>query len=261
MGAGARGPCRTAGARSATAARSSLVGMCGRYLQVSTPDELAERLQIDEVRTEPQPPRWNVAPGTDVYAVVERDDARRLGTMWWGFFPPRMTRLKGTRLPINARVETLATNGMFARALQRRRCLLPADGFWEWQDRGDGRRKQPYHLADPDGEPLVFAAIFSSWRDPEAGEDAAPRFGAAIVTTAARGEMARIHDRMPVMLPRGLWSAWLADGDDTAPHLLEAIAALGPPRLVATPVTGRVNSSRNDGPELLEPGTIDDPPD
>jgi putative SOS response-associated peptidase YedK len=232
--------------------------VCGRYLSLSGPEELAERFQVDEVRTDPLPVRYNVAPSTDVYAVIDREGTRRLGTLRWGFVPRWAKQLRGTRQPINARLETVATGRMFAESFARRRCLLPADGFYEWQDRGEGRRKQPYHIADPDGGPLAFAGIWSVWRDPEADDDADPLFSAAIVTTQARGAMEELHHRMPVILPEGLWADWLASDPDEAPHLVDAVSALAPPRLVATPVTPRVNNVRNDGPELLEPGSVDD---
>jgi putative SOS response-associated peptidase YedK len=230
--------------------------MCGRYLSLSDPEQLAERFGVDEVRTDPLPQRWNVAPSTEVYSVIEREGRRRLGTLRWGFVPYWARQLKGTRQPINARVETLATSKMFADSFRRRRCLLPADGFYEWQDRGDGRQKQPYHLADPDGDALAFAGIWTVWRDPEAHEPA-PLFSTAIVTTAASGPMEELHDRMPLILPERLWADWLAAEPAEAPHLLDAVTALGPPRLTATTVSRRVNDVRNEGPELVEPGTVD----
>src|SRR5690606_35416649 len=136
------------------------------------------------------------------------------------------------------------------------RCLLPADAFWEWKERGEGRRKQPFHIAAPDGSPLALAGIWSVWRDP-GDPDAAPLFTTAIVTTDARGRMAELHDRMPVIVPRNLWRDWLTADPEDVPHLREAIQALGPPDLVATSVTGLVNDVRNEGPELAEQGTID----
>jgi putative SOS response-associated peptidase YedK len=231
--------------------------MCGRYLSLSSPEALAERFAVDVIRTDPLPARYNVAPSTDVYAVIDHDEQRRLGTLRWGFVPHWAKALKGGRQPINARIETVATSRMFAPSFARRRCLIPADGFYEWQARGEGHRKQPYHLADPDGQPLAFAGIWSLWHDPEHPDDD-PLASTAIITTAARGEMERIHDRMPVILPERLWTTWLRSGPDDAPHLLDTIQAVEVPRLRATPIGDRVNSVRNDGPELLEPGTVED---
>jgi len=230
--------------------------MCGRYLSLSSPDALAERFAASTVKLEAAQPRYNVAPSTQVPAVIEHDGDRRLGAIRWGFVPRWAKQLKGSPQPINARVETVASNRMFATAFERHRCLLPADGFYEWLDRGEDRRKQPFHIADPDGEPLAFAGIWSVWRDP-AAEDAEPLSTAAIITTAAAGEMERIHHRMPLILPASLWDDWLAADEDDAPHLLETIQALGAPRLTATPISDRVNNVRNDGPELLEPTELD----
>jgi putative SOS response-associated peptidase YedK len=230
--------------------------VCGRFLSLSDPEQLAERFAVDEVRAPSLGQRYNVAPTLEVYAVIEREARRRLGTLRWGFVPYWVRELKGARQPINARIETVATSKMFADSFGRRRCLLPADGFYEWQDRGEGRPKQPYLLADPDGGPLAFAGIWTVWRDPtiEAPE---PLFSTAIVTTEARGAMADLHERMPVVLPERLWADWLTADEDEAPHLLEVVTALGAPRLTATPISQRVNDVRNDGPELLEPATVD----
>jgi putative SOS response-associated peptidase YedK len=97
---------------------------------------------------------------------------------------------------------------MFATSVSSRRCLLPADGFYEWQDRGEGSRKQPYHLRAPDGEPLAFGGIWTVWRDP-AVDDADPVFSTAIITQPADGQLADIHERVPLILPPSLWSDWL----------------------------------------------------
>lgn len=231
--------------------------MCGRYLSVSDPDQLAERFAVDEVRTEPLPPRWNVAPTLDVYSVIERDGTRRLGTLRWGFVPHWTTRLKGARTPINARLETVASSRMFASAFEKRRCLLPADGFYEWQVREDGT-KQPYHLHAPDEAPFAFGGIWTVWRDPAAEPDpdtgeVPPLFSTAIVTTAATGPLADIHERVPLILPERLWADWLTASPEEAPHLEAAVRALGPPALVAEPISTRVNDVRNEGAELLEP--------
>jgi putative SOS response-associated peptidase YedK len=233
----------------------SLGPMCGRFLSLSDPEQLAERFAVDEVRAEPLGHRYNVAPSLEVYAVIEREQHRRLGTLRWGFVPHWVRQLKGARQPINARVETLADSKMFGDAFRRRRCLLPADGFYEWQDRGDGGPKQPYLLSDPDGVPLAFAGIWSVWRDP-AVDDAEPLFSTAIVTTAAHGAMEELHPRMPVVLPESLWADWLTADEAEAPHLLDAVASLGAPRLTATPISTLVNDVKNDGPALLEPSRV-----
>jgi putative SOS response-associated peptidase YedK len=231
--------------------------VCGRFLSLSDPEQLAERFAVDEVRTEPLPPRWNVAPTLEVYSVIEREGTRRLGTLRWGFVPHWTKQLKGARTPINARLETVASSRMFADAFARRRCLLPADGFYEWQVGRDGT-EQPYHLHDPDGAPLAFAGIWTVWRDPQGTPDpetgeVPPLFSTAIVTTAASGPLAEIHERVPLILPPTLWRDWLTADRDEAPRLEAAVRALDPPALVAEPISTRVNDVRNEGAELLDP--------
>jgi putative SOS response-associated peptidase YedK len=225
-------------------------------VSITAPEQLGEYFAVDEVRTESLGERYNVAPTLDVYSIIETKGTRRLGTLRWGFVPIFAKERKG-RAPINARIETIDSNNMFRDAFRRHRCLLPADAFWEWQDRGEGRKKQPFHIAAPNGSPLALAGIWSVWRDPTE-DDPEPLFSTAIVTTEARGRMEELHDRMPVIVPQNLWQDWLTADPADAPHLREAIEALGPPDLVATSVTGRVSNVRNEGPELAEPGTVDD---
>jgi putative SOS response-associated peptidase YedK len=230
--------------------------MCGRYVSVSTPEQLAERFRVDVVRAEPLGARWNVAPTLEVYAVVDRHEERRLGALRWGFLPAWAASTRARPQPINARAGTVASSRMFATAFARNRCILPADGFYEWQDRGEGRRKQPFHIHDPDGAPLAFAGVFTGWNDP-ADPEAEPVFSCAIVTTAAQGRMTEIHERMPVVLPQRLWDTWLSEEPGDAAFLERVLTSLGPPALVATPVSERVNDVRNDGPDLLDPATVE----
>ncbi len=227
--------------------------MCGRYVQISTPEQLVEAFGITEVRTESLGQRWNVAPSLEVYAILGDHDSRRLGALTWGFVPWFAKDRK--RAPINARAETVATNGMFKASFAERRCLLPSDGFYEWQKPTvEGGRKQPWFLHHPDRKPFAFAGIWSSWRDPSAddAEGAGRHHSTAIVTTAAQGEIERIHHRMPVILPARLWDAWLDPTTDVA-TLGRMIANIGAPALTAMRVSEAVNNVRNDGPELLEP--------
>ncbi|MTV25765.1 SOS response-associated peptidase [Nitriliruptoraceae bacterium ZYF776] len=231
---------------------ATVATVCGRFVSVSTAAQLQERFAVDEVRTEPLPERYNVAPSSDVYSIIERDGTRRLGTLRWGFVPHFTEQLKGARTPINARLETVHTSKMFARAFEKRRCLLPADGFYEWQKREDGT-KQPYHLHARDDGPFAFGGIWTVWRDPAQGEDADPLFSTAIVTTAADGELTRIHERVPLIVPQRLWQDWLTATPDEAPHLHRAVSSLGAPALVAEPISDRVNNVRNEGPQLVVP--------
>lgn len=218
--------------------------MCGRFVSVSSADQLAARFDVDEVRAEPLGERYNVAPTQQVYALVDRDATRRLGTLRWGFVPYWATSPRSGPRPINARLETVRDT-MFADSFERRRCIVPADGFYEWRRGPDG--KQPYLIRDPEGEPLAFAGLWSLWRDAE-GQ---PLPTCAIVTTRAAGPVAELHDRMPVVLPPELWDRWLGSADGAALH--DEMSGLGPPPVVTHPVSTRVNDVRNDGPELLEP--------
>lgn len=225
--------------------------MCGRYVLVSSPEEIAATFAVTEVATESLGQRWNVAPSLDVYAIIGEKGSRRLGSLTWGFVPWFAKDPK--RAPINARAETVARNGMFSESFAKRRCILPADGFWEWQavpsTDGGKPRKQPWHFADPDGGLLAFAGIHSTWRDRD-DPDAPKRHTTAIITTAAQGAMEPIHDRMPVLLPPRLWDAWL-DPETDVPRLGQMIQSVGPPALRAFPVTTDVNNVRNEGPGLL----------
>ena len=231
--------------------------MCGRYVSTSTPEQLAEYFSVNEVRTESLGDRYNVAPTLDVYSIIERDGNRRLGTLRWGLVPFWADDPKKAPSPINARVETISDKRMFRDAFEKRRCILPADGFYEWQEREGTTKKQPWFLSDPEDLPLAFAGIWGVWR-PKDQPEAEPLFTCAILTTEARGRMADLHDRMPVMLPSQLWATWLSADRQDAEHLQEVVAALGTPRLEARSITDRVNNVRHDGPELLEPGSVDD---
>lgn len=227
--------------------------MCGRFVATTTPAVLADYLRVDEVRTESLDPSWNVAPTDAVYAVAETKDERRLlGTYKWGLVPHwAKDPSVGSRM-INARAETLSTK--FTRAFERRRCLLPADGFYEWERREDGT-KQPWFVHRADGAPMVFAGLWELWHDPAKpeDEDAEPLRTCTIVTTDANDLLAPIHDRMPVVLSPADWDVWLdraVTDTDAVAHLL---AAPDPRQFEMFEVSPRVNSVRNNGGDLVTP--------
>lgn len=230
--------------------------MCGRYTSTSTVTDLAEIFDVDEVRTEPLPLRFNVAPSLPVYSVALRRDGRRaLGAMRWGLIPSWAKAASIGNRMINARAETVETKPAYRAALARRRCLLPADAFYEWQrrTRSDGRAaaKLAYAIRRRDGAPMALAGLWEVWRDPEAG-DAEPVRSCAIVTTEANAVMAPIHDRMPVVVAPEDWSIWL----DPATPITAARALLRPAPpdwLEAYAVSSLVNNVANEGPELLQP--------
>lgn len=227
--------------------------MCGRYVSISGPEELTERFDVQRVAAGALERRYNVAPTTQVPVVLEREGQRTLGTMRWGFVPFWAKQVGKGPQPINARVESIDDKRMFASSFRKRRLLLPADGFYEWQAREDGSKKQPWFIHDPEERPLAFAGIWSTWTDKESGETVE---STCILTRDAAGRMADLHHRMPVVLPENLWSTWLEASEKEAPYLHEVITNAGVPRLEARAISDRVNNVRNEGPELLEPGTV-----
>ena len=219
--------------------------MCGRFAS-QLPPELLRRAFAAMGDIPNTQPSWSVAP-TQAALVVRRQPEtgeRRLDALRWGLVPHFTKDLKACKRPINVRSESVASSGMFRGALASRRCLVPADAFYEWQTVPDG--KQPYAIARTDGAPLAFAGLWESWRDP-AGE-VLRTF--TIATTAANVDMAKLHARMPVILEPDDWPVWLGEeaGDYTA--LLRPAAV----RVVRLwPVSRAVNSVRNNGAELLLP--------
>ncbi len=226
--------------------------MCGRFVQVSSPDLLVERFGVDDVAT-PAQPSYNVAPRATVYGVRDRvkdDDRRRyLSGLRWGLVPSWAKDPKAGDRMINARAESLADKPAYQRAFQRHRCLVPAEGFYEWQRRGG--RKQPMFIHRRDGEPMAFAGLWAAWRDAK-DPDADWLRTCAIVTTNANDSLAPLHDRMPVVLEARDWDRWLDPAVDDVVGLRQLLVAASNDLLVAYPVGTAVNSADNDGPELVE---------
>jgi putative SOS response-associated peptidase YedK len=262
--------------------------MCGRYASARKRLELLEEFRVERDRvTEPLRPDYNVAPTKPVYAVLTRDSrpsetaadgsgasgdgsagraatpvtgvARELRVVRWGLVPywakdPSI----GSRL-INARAETVDSKPAFRQAFKRRRCLLPADGYYEWQRQegaagGKGAPKQPYYIFRTDGGPLAFAGLYELWRDASLPDDheRAWLWTATIITTSAPDELGQIHDRMPMVIEPDRWQDWLdpALTDPSDARALLAPAAAG--GLTSYPVSTAVNSVRNNGAELIE---------
>jgi putative SOS response-associated peptidase YedK len=223
--------------------------VCGRFTSRTPIDDVVAAFEVDDVVAPDLGSRWNVAPTDEVYAVAEVDGRRRLGALRWGLVPwwaddPRI----GSRM-INARCETLATKPAFRRLLARRRCLVPADGFYEWRKASGGRPKQAFHLRHPEGRLLAFAGLWDRWR-PEGSDDDA-LVTCTIVTAPAPSHLAGIHHRSPVVLEPGAWSAWLDTDLDDAGSAQALLVPSG--ELVPVPVSDAVNDVRNDGPHLVEP--------
>lgn len=224
--------------------------MCGRFAFYSPAEAITRLFGVRGAAS--VEPKWNIAPTTYV-PVVRLDDAgaRRLSMLYWGLIPHwAKEKSIGARM-INARAETLAEKPSFRTAYKRRRCLVLADGWYEWKTEAGG--KQPYFIHAADGEPFAMAGLWESWVE-TAGEP--PLESCAIVTTEARGSLAGIHHRTPVVLEAPSFDTWL---DCSAPAASAANAAAVAALLTASPegrmqarrVSRQVNNARNQGPELV----------
>jgi putative SOS response-associated peptidase YedK len=246
--------------------------MCGRYAAAKDPDALVEEFEVAAAPEEALMPDYNVAPTKKVYAVVEKahDDGptRSLVIARWGLVPSWAKDPSiGSRM-INARAETVAEKPAFRRAFAKRRCLIPADGYYEWYlptspdapvGKGGKPLKQPFFIHPADGSSLAMAGLYEWWRDPTREDDdpQAWRLTCTVITTEASDSVGRIHDRMPMTIARKDWQAWLdpaRGADEAGPLLVPAMSAA----LDAYPVSTLVNSVRNNGPELIAPLPAED---
>jgi putative SOS response-associated peptidase YedK len=232
--------------------------VCGRFVQVSSPELLVERFGVAEVAAPRQSPSYNVAPRDTVYAVRERmvDDAPRrvLSALRWGLVPPWAEDARSGDRMINARAETLADKSAHERAFRMHRCLVPADGFYEWRRRG--KQKQPMFVHRRDGEPMAVAGLWAAWRGEGEPEGDWLRT-CAIVTTQANRVLAPLHDRMPVLLEERDWPRWLDRSVEDLDGLARLLVPASDDALVAYPVGTRVNNADNDGPDLVERVELD----
>ncbi|MEO8197960.1 MAG: SOS response-associated peptidase [Thermoanaerobaculia bacterium] len=225
--------------------------MCGRYV-LTTPGEVLA--QIFDTAPPPEEllaaivPRYNISP-TQQVPIVRHTAAgpRELALVHWGLVPHwAKDPVIGNRL-INARAETAAEKPSFRDAMKRRRCLIPADGFYEWQKLGKG--KQPFLLRLRDGSTFAFAGLWSQWKNPESGANLET---CAILTTTSNELAATVHDRMPVILPPTTWNRWLDDAPQSTPFT-ELLLSFPAEQLEAFPVSKRVNSPLHEGPENILP--------
>jgi len=255
--------------------------MCGRFASARKRQELLAEFDVQRDRvTDPLQPDYNVAPTKPVYAVLTRPaekpaepgDAenaadggpraeRQLRVVRWGLVPFWAKDASiGSRM-INARAETVAEKPAFRRAFAKQRCLLPADGFYEWVTNDpktgdpDRPRKQPYYIYREDGRVLAFAGLYERWHDKSRPDDdpAATLWTATIITTRAEDEVGRIHDRMPMVIDPSRWADWL-DPEATSPEAVhELLAPAAVMHLTSHAVSTDVNSVRHNGPGLIEP--------
>jgi len=223
--------------------------MCGRITLKAPALQIAQEFALDEV--EPLAPRYNIAPTQPVAVVVAGEDGRRrLRVMQWGLIPPwgRDPR-EGGRL-FNARGETVTTRPAFREAFAHRRCLVVADGFYEW--RREGRLRQPWYFAAADDRLLALAGVWSRWERP-GGEAVA---SCSVLTTAANAAMRPIHDRMPVIVPPEARARWLETPPADAAALLPLLAPPPDDALRRHAVSPLVNRVTSEGPELIAPCAV-----
>jgi putative SOS response-associated peptidase YedK len=250
--------------------------MCGRFVSARKRLELLEEFAVERDRVgDDRAPDYNVAPTKRIYAVLEHaekadsgedatggeEPARELRLLRWGLVPSWAKDSSGGARMINARAETVAVKPAFRSAFKRRRCLIPADGYYEWQaitDEAGKKVKQPFYIYPADGGVLSFAGIYELWRDGSVPSDHeyAWLWTASIITTDAPDEIGKIHDRTPLMIARESWTDWL----DPANNDRELLMAMMLPAtsgadhgLTSRPVSMTVNSVRNNGPDLIEP--------
>jgi putative SOS response-associated peptidase YedK len=218
--------------------------MCGRYSNILSWREMVALYRITMGPPQNYPARYNIAP-TQVVPVARPagDVGRELAMLRWGLIPHWAKDIKIGYSTINARAETVATKPAFREAFKRRRCLVPATGYYEWRAEGGG--KQPYHFVLGDGDPLTFAGLWERW---DKGQEPVESF--TIIVTAANDLAKPIHDRMPVILDPADWDAWL-DVEHTSPADAQGLLKPYPAvRMRAIPVDRRVNSPKNDDSEL-----------
>jgi putative SOS response-associated peptidase YedK len=221
--------------------------MCGRYVSVSSPTILAERFAVETVRVTEKEPDYNVTPRADVPVVAVSRGERTLDLVRWGLVPSWAKDLSiGDKL-INARADTVATKPAYKRAFVKRRCIIPADGFYEWQ-KLDAKEKQAFAIEPIDSPMFAFAGLWDRWRDPETREIVR---SCTIITTGANELMAPIHNRMPVILDEKDWSQWLGQADVVPEELQAMLKPFPAERMRAYKISPHVNSVKNDDAAVL----------
>lgn len=229
--------------------------MCGRYAVAgpvslsSAATDALDQLGLDLASAiDTREPQYNVSPTQRAPVVAAGADRVEVKGLRWGLVPGWAKDVKIGSHAINARAESVARKPMFRAAFRRRRCLVPASGYFEWRQEGD--HKQPYYIHGPGGELLLFAGLWEAWRP---GEDAEWVKTYTIITGAPGRVSGDIHDRQPVILPPDTWADWLGEGADVASDILSNAPEA---ELAYYPVSRAVGSPRNKGPELLEPITL-----
>ncbi len=236
--------------------------MCGRFVSAGSPDRIAayfDTVLPTEVVAESLGENYNVAPTQDIYAVVGTGDgAARLDTFHWGLVPSwAKDRRIGSKM-VNARAETLAEKPAFKSLFRTKRCIVPMDGFYEWKAGSEGGPvntkgkllKQPMYIHRADGDPLAVAGLWTRWKDPD---DPEGRFlhSVTVITTAANGMVAPVHDRMPAILPSSQWATWLDPANQDLDVLAPLLVGCDDDVLVMHEVSTEVNNVRNNRADLI----------
>ncbi len=235
--------------------------MCGRFVATSPPEEIARYFGATETADVEGRPNYNVAPTTDVWVVHADGGVRRLDPYRWGLIPTWAKDMGiGSRM-INARSETVATKNAFKSSFAKRRCIIPADGFYEWTPAPAGeKRKQPWFIHRPDHEPFAFAGLWSEWKGKDRHGESVTVRSTTILTGEANSKMSELHDRMPIILPPSAWDEWLDPAQNDTKALGRFLVPAPPEIIQFEPVSFDVNNVRNNRPDLLEPVEVPQQP-
>lgn len=237
--------------------------MCGRFVSNTPPEELASYFDAESIVDVTAGPNWNVAPTQQVFVVMSDGSTRVVDALRWGLVPSWAKDPSVAYRMINARAETVRTKPAFRSAFKSRRCIIPADGFYEWKPMAAGQvggpdapatksaakpKKQPYFIHRPDGEPYAFAGLWERWE----GADGTEIRSCSIITGDPNNEMAKLHSRMPIILPPTRWEEWLDPTNDDR-DALGGLLVPAPSQLISFhAVSTEVNSARNQGDHLAD---------
>jgi putative SOS response-associated peptidase YedK len=223
--------------------------MCGRFVLKAPFSELVKLYNITNIGVNLEP-RYNIAPTLDIAVVRSNPETgRTLDMLRWGLVPWWAKDTKIGYSTINAKAETIATKPAFRDAFKARRCIIPADAFYEWK-KLDAKRKQPYAIVPKDGGVFSFAGLWERWKDKTSGETLRT---CTIITTEPNELCAPIHNRMPAILPPEAWGPWLGEKDSPCDELLKLLRPYPAQQMRAYPIGAKVGNVKNEGAELLEP--------
>jgi putative SOS response-associated peptidase YedK len=232
--------------------------MCGRFTLHTEREILARRFDVELETLEDLDARYNIAPAQAILTVYTAKSGRTAARMHWGLIPSWAKQPEKLPSMINARIETASTRASYRVPFRRQRCLILADGFYEWGPSGESKKgRAPFWFSLASGEPFAMAGLWSAWRPSEEPEKE-PKLSCAILTAPANAVVSRVHERMPVILRPDVEDAWLDPELREVSAVRELLEPLAPETLQRVPVSRRVNSPRNDGPDLIE--AVPDPP-